>query len=316
MNALPRIVLFCSCLFALGVTSCKESGFTPWETVPENIQKYFTQRWRVVPDSTQIQDSDLISGGWLLDFHSDGSYSSSSSNSSSSQGRWRYNAADSSVTLQPTDGSQGTTFRIDTISSTRIVLKNPLRNFAYSFQAVSGPLFSLSGRIVFDKNIAIPKNPNLAVFWKASGPNDSYFVWGQGTIDEVTKTYTINFNNYPPDSLVSKFYGCSGKVGVGNVYLFSDAKAARQASDFNGLIPQNTVGTLRGKSLIFLFGNFDNTSCLLNVPWVNFFPNGYSIGRAQYQSPKSGGYVPDDGSPTDLVITDDPLNYITPIWWR
>ncbi len=314
MNYLSRIVLSSLLLSALSLNSCKESTVVPYETIPEPIQRYFAQKWLMSQDSSSSNTEVLK--GWLLDIKRDGYYNSSSPKATSTQGRWYYKASDSSVTLVPEDGSQKSTFRIDSISNSTIVLKNTATKTSLNFQSQSGPLFSISGSITFDKNIRIPNNPNLAVFWKAAGGNDVSFVWGTGTIDVLTNTYRIDFDSYPPDSLISKFYGCNGKVGVGTVYLFSDPVAAVQGREFRGLVPLNTVGTVRNKAIVFLFGRFQDSNCELNVPWVNSFSNGFNLGKALYSSPASGYFEPSSDLSSDLIITDDPQKFISPIWWR
>ncbi len=314
MKSLSRIVLSLCASCMLIFTACKESALVPYDNIPAEIQQYFAQKWIVnLPSST----TDHAVQGWILDFQKNGRYVSSSPNALTTHGSWKYNAVDTSVTLSPDDGSSSSTFRILSITKQSIALKNTNSSTTLNFDSQEGSLFTISGPIVFEKNLRIPKNPTLAVFWKAAGDVDSYFIWGKGTIDELTNSYTLKFDSYPPDSLIAKFYGCDGKVGVGSIYLYSDASASTDGQDFRGWVPLNTVGTVRNKSLIFLFGRFDAQNCLTNVPWVNSFRGGFNLGDAVSTSPTSGYYEPSrSGDAAPLVITDDLSSYVTPIWWR
>ncbi len=230
-------------VLVLAGTGCRESSVVPYDDNSVNIKKLIERTW-IFDSGSNGNDTSKSRNGWIIDIKSDGTYSTSSPNSSSTSGRWTYSASDSVIILRPNDGSNSTNLKIDSVSESLIDLRNTNDNEIIKMRSQVGPLFSISGNLLFEKNITIPRTRQVSVIWKSTGSDNRSFVWGHGKVDELNGSYKIDFNTYPPDSLIARFYGCKGKIGIGTIFLHSDPRLIIDGTSMEGSVPQNRGSTL------------------------------------------------------------------------
>ena len=135
---------------------------------------------------------------------------------------------------------------------------------------------------------------SVHVLWKVVGSRDEYIVWGSGKIDPVTNSYSLNFDQYPPDSVVRQLYGCSGKFGVGIVAVVRDSRAIRDGSVVSGPLVAMLSGLVQNRAIVFVFGSVANSSCSQTYPWAAWFKSGFNLGEALYTTMGTGFYRPID----------------------
>ncbi|MFM8437040.1 MAG: hypothetical protein ACKOAX_01085 [Candidatus Kapaibacterium sp.] len=301
--------------FVVMLSGCKESSLVPLD-VRGKLDAFVGRSWMISEDNVDAGDTTLTPKGWVLDLRSDGSYSTSGPTTPSSSGRWEYNASDSTITLVSADGKARTTFILDSVGGASAVLKRTTSRETLVFKQRSAPLFSVSGPLAFEKNMPIPASRTVHVVWKMLGTSDRYLVWGTGTIDELNGSFRVEYDAYPPDSVVQRFYGCSGKVGIGHVVVFSDGVGRKDGAIVTGPLISRISAIVRNHALVFVFGRPADTPCVQRLPWTGWFQSGYNLGESLMTPNGTSFYRPVGDIPLTLTFSDEAATLQTPVWWQ
>lgn len=295
---------------------CQQSTLNP-NDVPNNIAKQLQSKtWDIqisVNNNGNVVDS---SSGYILQLNSDGTYVQSCPFAPSQTGRWFVNEKDSTLKLVPNNNTQIEVAKLTIISNDTLGFVTKSGKSVISISK-SSPIFSISGDIVFLKNIKIPANHRLSVVWQTSDTTVGY-VWGEGKIDEFNKTFTINFPAYMPDEIIQHFVVCNDlSGGIGYIYLHSDNKIISGVTTLPYRRPQNTIGIVKDRALVYLFGmplieNHESNSCL----WNNSFSLGYNLALTPFGSQQQSFLSSKDFHNNQLVITDDISIFTQGVNWQ
>ena len=169
------------------------------------------------------------------------------------------------------------------------------------------PLLVVSGRIENPKGISYGRDARVVGFWSGDrGEGDFTYVFGFGEIDPEAGTFRLEFHAPPPDSAS---YG--GIFGVGALVVVADASLEE------GLVPEaflDNKAILGASPRHYVVFHSGDPEVLRNVPWVEPFPSGLSVGRG-IQIPDSffEGFEPVD--PGSVLIILDDLNNLDFVNW-
>ncbi len=299
----------------LALTGCKESSLVPLESRGK-LDDFVGREWMLSEENRDPEDTTVTQKGWVLDLRADGSYSASGPTTPSSSGRWVYNASDSTITLVSADGRSRVSFILDSISGASAVLKKASSRETLVFKQKSDPLLTVSGDLVFEKNVPVPSSRAVHVVWKMLGTADRYMVWGSGTIDELNGAFRLEYNAYPPDSVVRRFYGCNGKVGIGHIVVLRDGTSGSDGSIINGPLISRISAIVRNRALVFVFGRLADSPCVQTLPWTGWFQSGYNLGESLVTPSGAAYYRPIQNGPLSLIFTDEAIALQTPVWWQ
>lgn len=307
------------CTVALFTDACQQSTLVPQQST-DKTRELLSRTWEVQAISTTDPDSTTNTEQYILDIRADGTYESSSPTSPRQSGRWVYNDKDSTIKLIPDNNSEPEIIKLLELTQNRIRLINGDGSRTVTFDAQTQPLFSVDGTISFEDNIQIPANHKLCVVWDQQNPTTNRLIWGEGKIDLFNKTFRIDFTRYPPDSLISRYFGCSGRVGAGYIYLLADSQIGSKQS---GVIQRNihgAIGIVKNRAIIYNFGASQGigTQC----PWAAGFNRGYNlgfgvVGANGYDFLPSRSFNPPILSPNNvLTVTSDSASLEMPRWIR
>lgn len=302
-------------LFFVTLTGCKESSLVPLDG-SNKIDEFVGKQWVLQDDGVEITDTSVSQKGWVIDVKADGSFSSSGPSTTSSSGRWVYNPGDSSITLVSADGKKTITFILDSVGGTSAVLKKGPSKETLIFKQKKDPLLTVYGNLMFEKSVSVPGGTSVHVVWKMLGTSDRYLVWGSGRIDEFGNSFRLDYNSYPPDSVVQRFFGCNGKVGIGHIVVFNNNEFIRNGSVISGPLIMRIAGIVRERAIVFVFGKLTDTPCARSLPWVNWFQSGYNVGEAMNILNGPGFYRPVSNGPLQLTFSDEAATLQTPVWWQ
>lgn len=304
-----------SVAFLFTLVACKESSLAPLD-VNGKLDSFVGRQWILTADESSVDDTTVSQRGWVLDLRTDGSYSASGPATPSSNGRWVYNPIDSTITLVSADGKARVSFVLDSVAGASAILKKAASNETFVFKQKSDPLFSVSGDVLFENDVAIPSSRSLHVVWKMMGASDRYLVWGSGSIDELSNSFRVDYNSYPPDSVVQRFFGCNGKFGIGHIVVLRDGEKVHDGSVISGPLITRIAAIVKDRAIVFVFGRISDTPCARTFPWTSWFSSGFNLGESLSISTGSAFYRPTQNSAASLVFSDDAVTLQTPVWWQ
>ena len=173
---------------------------------------------------------------------------------------------------------------------------NPIQP-ADSIESVPDSLFVVSGRVQNPKGIPLGSGARVAGFWVGDvGEGDFAYVFGSGEIDQEAGTFRMTFHAEPPDSA-----SFGGIFGVGALILV-DAPLEE------GLLPDgffDSDAILGASPRHYVIFNSRDPELLENVPWLEPFPQGYSVGRGiQIPDFVFDGFEPADPDSVEIIIDD------------
>jgi hypothetical protein len=300
------------------LTGCQETTAYKPDGEAGFVYRTIQQRWKFTENSGVRDSANDQLSGWVLDVKKDGTYESSNPARSSERGIWNYEEKDSTITLTPSNSnSDKTTIKIITINGSQVRMIIVGQNNEVSMQSQRGPLFSIKGLLHYRSNLSIPRNAKISVLWRLNEQSDKSFVWGHGQVDELNNSFTVDFDSYPPDSIITQFYGCIGRVGVGTIYLHNDPRISSGYTTIDGRSPNNCIGVVAEHAIIFIFGNFKNSVCSSAYMWTGAFSKGFNLGEVFHSSDPPTDYFPAERL-TDavMVVTDNANALKLPVWWK
>ena len=297
------------------LSGCKESSLVPLDG-SHKIDAFVGKQWVLQDDGIDLTDTCVSQRGWVIDVKADGSFSSSGPSITSSSGRWVYNPGDSSITLVSADGKNTITFILDSVGGTSAVLKKGESKETLIFKQKEDPLLTVFGNLVFEKSVTVPARTSVHVVWKMLGTSDRYLVWGNGNIDDFGNSFRLDYDSYPPDSVVQRFFGCNGKVGIGHIVVFNNNEFIPNGSVITGPLIMRIAGIVRERAIVFVFGKLSGSPCARNLPWVNWFQSGYNLGETMSIINGPGFYRPVNNGPLQLTFSDEAATLQTPVWWQ
>ena len=161
--------------------------------------------------------------------------------------------------------------------------------------------FVVSGTLRNDKQIQLPENLRVLVFWgvSATSPDYNYF-FGEGTVNAEDMTFEVAFAEDPPSDALN-----ADALGVGYIVLTTDSDLEEgivpQDYDYNS---QNILGAAASYGVVF---TNDKTADIIieGLEWPQQFPKGYGVGKG-IKIPNSDfdGFEPVDPSVVEIVIDD------------
>lgn len=264
-------------------------------------------------------DSSSSYSGEILNINEDGTYEFSSPFAPRMRGRWILNTEDSTISLIPSNNTETERLKIMLISDDSISYRSLVNSCVITRTVLNRPIFSFTGALDFKETIQIPANHKLSVIWEVHGLGKPFLMnWGSGRINEFSRTYTISFDAYPPDSAISILTGCANsRVAVGHVVIHADNKIDTKNYSILAQFPANPIGIVKDRAIIYAFGNLNAnaTTCT----WSGKFPRGYNLGKAVFSdNGLTGEYIPWISSQLEdniLFITSDRTQYQLPKWW-
>lgn len=310
--------LICTILTLLIYSGCQEATTRPSPDADTKTRDLLINKWGLESYKENGNDSTGQRSGWVLNFNSDGTYESSSPTEPTMRGRWILNPNDSTFTLIPDNNTEEEKVKIIEISQDRIIYRTVTGNREIVMTAQNKPLFSISGKLRYSTTRPIPSTHRLSVVWEVvEGSKKHTVVWGSGKINQINNTFNIDFNSYPPDSTISQFYWCNGRVGIGYIYLLADT-STKKGAGIQSQKPENVIGVIKDHALVYLFGTAigkggTNDTC----PWTAIgFKSGFNFGKTVYNTAPPDYFTPVSPLANELLISDNPDDYRQPTWWQ
>jgi hypothetical protein len=168
--------------------------------------------------------------------------------------------------------------------------------------------FVITGHLQNNTQAAIPAEARLVAVWSvSSGTPDYGYVFGEGTINRVTGTFRIRFDQPPPADALN-----ASELGVALIILTTDQSLA-DGDIINNASPLNGLLGVTGQHAVIFVRNHEAARQLRD--WVVLFDTGYSVGVG-VKAP--AGAVFDTFQPASpsspLLIVDDLANLDVVNW--
>ena len=157
--------------------------------------------------------------------------------------------------------------------------------------------FVVSGTLRNDKQIQLPENLRVLVFWNVGADPDYSYFFGEGTVDTEDMTFEIVFAEDPPSDALTV-----DALGVGYIILTTDLDLEE------GIIPQeyDFAQDFLGAAgqYVVVFTN-DKIADLEELEWSQQFPKGYGVGKG-IKIPNStfDGFESVDPSSVEIIVDD------------
>lgn len=168
--------------------------------------------------------------------------------------------------------------------------------------------FVVTGRLQNNKQAAIPAEARLVAVWSvSSGTPDYGYVFGEGTINRVTGTFRLRFDQPPPLQALN-----AGELGVAFIVATTD-QSLREGDIITSSSPLNGLIGITGQHAVIFVRSHDGAGQVRD--WVALFDTGYSVGVG-VKAP--AGAVFDTFEPASQssprLIIDDPANIEVVNW--
>lgn len=153
---------------------------------------------------------------------------------------------------------------------------------------VTGTIRNVSGA-------AIPSGARVIAVWGvSSGSPDYSYVFGEGTVDAATNTFTLELDRVPPAEALN-----DGRLGVATIFLVG-AGAPPPGRMSNDYPTTSIIGAAARYGIIYLG---DDPS--RQPDWVRTFPRGYAVGVGVTQPGSSfDGFTRAPADDVEIVIDD------------
>jgi hypothetical protein len=169
-----------------------------------------------------------------------------------------------------------------------------------------GEQITISGTLINKTNQPLPSGTRVLVAWEvSSGSPDYMYVFGEGTIQEASNSFTLSFDGPPPARALNS-YG----LGVGIIFLTTNT-SLKEGSDPQGIPELEIVGAAGQHSVIYLDRNPAEFGT--NMGWVSRFKRGYNVGKGIDLPGTFDGFEPTSPSAVEILI--DALRNINFVNW-
>lgn len=166
--------------------------------------------------------------------------------------------------------------------------------------------FAVTGHIENRTNAPIPANTRILAVWGVSAGSPDYsYVFGEGTLNRITGTFQIRFDEPPPNTALNR-----DALGVGFIIATTDQSmhvgdVITSSSQMTGVIG------ITGQYAVIFVQNRDT----LTTDWVSRFDDGYSVGVGVPASPPEvfDTFAPTGHSSPVLII--DAMGNIEIVNW-
>ncbi len=169
-------------------------------------------------------------------------------------------------------------------------------------------VFKVSGNIEVKNNKTIPNNARVVVMWGVTaGSPDKMFMYGSGTINKSTNTFSVSFLSDVPLKALNQ-----GNFGLGLILLTTNQQM-KDGDEFTDQSFDETeiLGVVAENALIYIKGE-PNAVTWRN--WAEKFKTGYNVGQAVWKDQGFDEYEPKTSSEPILLIIDDLKNIKLPNW--
>lgn len=171
---------------------------------------------------------------------------------------------------------------------------------------------TVTGTVQIKPDLVVPDSALLTGLWAVDAAGDYLYIFGKGSVDFASKTFTVHFDTPPSEALSGTESENTTPTGIGFIVL----------SDFNSNDPhkkipgegRNFYGAVSNIGVIYLSGDplkFKNHD---KLSWLSEFPSGFSFGEGVKQQVGFDTFKPTSGTGLVLTITDDPTEVIFPHW--
>ncbi len=174
--------------------------------------------------------------------------------------------------------------------------------------------FTVTGTVSIKPGMTVPETAKLSAIWSiSSGSPDYAYVFGRGSVDLSTMTFSITFDATPPP-LALNDYSSHGapSLGVGYIAL----------ADFTTLEPhmltetesKSVYGAVMNMGVIYIGGDPAKFNTGSEILWPAAFVNGYAMGEGKETSEMFDIFVRTTATSFVLRITDDQSEFKFPNW--
>lgn len=179
------------------------------------------------------------------------------------------------------------------------------------------PRITITGTVNIEEGSGIPESGVLTAIWSVDGSPDYGYVFGKGTVDFDSKTFTMTLGT-PPDEALNIPTGEFADqgwptLGVGAIVfgdLTSNDPHVLSAEDMKGQM----YGGVSTYGIIYLVGNNTALETHSSLYWVTDFPTGYSIGEGVKTGQTHDKFIPTSTRSLVLTIADDMKDFWFPNW--
>jgi hypothetical protein len=170
-------------------------------------------------------------------------------------------------------------------------------------------LYTISGTLNPAREITVPGDTRVLILWTVLSEDPGYgYIFGEGTVDFVNYSFTINFDEPPPTEAMNRLDDLN--LGYGRVILTANQR-------WNGKLPEASFSKdeiigIAGSYFIFYIDGKVNS--VKNADWLSDFSQGYSVGREVKMS--SGFDKFKLVAPNTIQLIIDDLDNIDIADWR
>lgn len=130
--------------------------------------------------------------------------------------------------------------------------------------------FVVTGHVQNNTATALPANTRLLAVWGVTaGTPDYSYVFGEGTIDRLTGTFRIEFDQPPPAAALNR-------DALGVAFIIATTDQAMQVGD--SLTSSSSVTGILGVTAQYAVIFVQNRDTTPLPAWVGTFNDGYSVG--------------------------------------
>jgi hypothetical protein len=156
-------------------------------------------------------------------------------------------------------------------------------------------LYTISGKLRFDSAVTIPSTARVHVVWNvSSGSPDYAYIFGHGTVNLTTNTFTVVFDKEPPAEALNS-YG----LGVAAIALLPNSVPdGKVAHDSASIIEASTLGLAEDYGIIYLSKSPDS----IGISWVKDFKQGFNTGKGVRKDQGFDEFTPTEPNLIEIVI--------------
>jgi hypothetical protein len=167
-------------------------------------------------------------------------------------------------------------------------------------QPVDTGLYTVSGKIRFNKPMAIPSDARVLLWWLVvSGSPDYVYIVGEGKVNMADSTFKVTFTKLPPDEALNQ--EGSYRLGVGIITLTTDrtiTEGRYRTNDADSLIRNGFLGGAPDYAVIYTRGE------PVSATWPALFDPGFNTGRGVRKPPQMDEFAPAAPGSVELIIDD------------
>jgi hypothetical protein len=170
---------------------------------------------------------------------------------------------------------------------------------------------TIQGTLDIRNGMDIPESARLCALWNVDGNGDHTYLYGIGSIDRQSGTFTLSLDT-PPSAALSTAPGGLPPVGVAWIVL-ADFPDTRPHVLEKGEV-KKVYGAISNTAVIYIAGDPSSFASHTTLHWLTPFSSGFDIGEGEEGSGTYDIFVPSAATSFVLTISANAQDYRFPNW--